>query len=82
MSPNTTSVGPDRKLYAWPQTFAGSAMADAQLRTLLSTLDPKAGDNLRNALSRDQADRDAIASMLMPYRDQNGQDWAADIIDS
>jgi hypothetical protein len=28
----------------------------------------------------DQADRDAIASQLMRYRDQNGQDWA-DIID-
>jgi hypothetical protein len=25
-------------------------------------------------------DRDAISSRLMPYRDQNGQDWA-DIID-
>jgi hypothetical protein len=31
-------------------------------------------------LSRDQADRDAIASRLMRYRDQIGQDWA-DIID-
>jgi hypothetical protein len=31
-------------------------------------------------LIRDQADRDAISSMLMRYRDQNGQDWA-DIID-
>jgi hypothetical protein len=29
---------------------------------------------------RDQADRDAISSHLMRYRDQNGQDWA-DIID-
>jgi hypothetical protein len=29
---------------------------------------------------RDQADRDAISSQLMRYRDQNGQDWA-DIID-
>jgi hypothetical protein len=28
----------------------------------------------------DQADRDAIASRLMRYRDQNGRDWA-DIID-
>jgi hypothetical protein len=27
-----------------------------------------------------QAHRDAIASMLMRYRNQNGQDWA-DIID-
>jgi hypothetical protein len=31
-------------------------------------------------LIRDQADRDAISSRLMRYRDQNGQDWA-DIID-
>jgi hypothetical protein len=28
----------------------------------------------------DRADRDAISSRLMRYRDQNGQDWA-DIID-
>jgi hypothetical protein len=44
------------------------------------TLDPKARDDLRRVLVRDQADRDAIASRLMRYRDQNGQDWA-DIID-
>jgi hypothetical protein len=31
-------------------------------------------------LVRDQADRDAISSRLMRYRDQNGEDWA-DIID-
>jgi hypothetical protein len=31
-------------------------------------------------LIRDQADRDAIASQLMRYRDQTGNDWA-DIID-
>jgi hypothetical protein len=36
--------------------------------------------NLRGVLIRDQADRDAIASRLMRYRDQNGKDWA-DIID-
>jgi hypothetical protein len=47
---------------------------------LLSTLDPKARDALRNVLIRDQADRDAIASHLLRYRDQNGDDWA-DIID-
>jgi hypothetical protein len=34
----------------------------------------------RRVLVRDHADRDAIASRLMRYRDQNGQDWA-DIID-
>jgi hypothetical protein len=53
---------------------------DADLRALLSTLAPAARDDLRRVLIRDQADRDAIASRLMRYRDQNGQDWA-DIID-
>jgi hypothetical protein len=53
---------------------------DATLRDLLQTLDPKARDDLRRVLIRDQADRDAIASHLMRYRDQNGLDWA-DIID-
>ncbi len=37
-------------------------------------------DDLRRVLIHDRADRDAIASRLMRYRDQNGQDWA-DIID-
>jgi hypothetical protein len=55
-------------------------MTDVDLRTLLETLDPKARDDLRRVLMRDQADRDAIASMLMCYRDENGQRWA-DIID-
>jgi hypothetical protein len=36
--------------------------------------------DLSERLLRDQADRDAISSRLMRYRDQNGQDWA-DIID-
>jgi hypothetical protein len=53
---------------------------DQDLRALLQTLDLKARDDLRRVLIRDQADRDAIASILMGYRDQNGQDWA-DIID-
>jgi hypothetical protein len=53
---------------------------DADLRTLLRTLDPKARDTLRRVLIRDDADRDAISSLLMRYRDQNGHDWA-DIID-
>jgi hypothetical protein len=55
-------------------------MHDDGLRTLLTTLDPKTRDDLRNALIRDQADRDAVSSQLLRYRDQNGQDWA-DIID-
>jgi hypothetical protein len=54
---------------------------DRELRRLLSTLDPKARDDLRRVLIRDQADRDAISSRLMRYRDRNGQGWA-DIIDS
>ena len=50
------------------------------LRDLLETLDPKARDDLGRVLIRDHADRGAISSRLMRYRDQNGQDWA-DIID-
>ena len=50
------------------------------LRTLLTTLDPKARDDLRRALIRDQADRDAVSSQLLRYRDGHGDDWA-DIID-
>jgi hypothetical protein len=53
---------------------------DTDLRALLSTLDRKACDDLRRILIRDQADRDAVSSRLMRYRDQNGQDWA-DIVD-
>jgi hypothetical protein len=53
---------------------------DADLRALLSILDPKARDDLRRVLIRDQADRDAISSQLMRYRDANGQRWA-DLID-
>jgi hypothetical protein len=55
-------------------------MIDAELRSFIGTLDPSAREHMRDVLIRDQADRDAIASMLMRYRDQNGQDWA-DIID-
>ena len=50
------------------------------LRVILEMLDPKARDDLRRVLIRDQPDRDAISSRLMRYRDQNGQSWA-DIID-
>jgi hypothetical protein len=52
----------------------------ADLRALLETLDPKARNDLRNVLTHDQADRDAIASDLLRYRDERGDDWA-DIID-
>ena len=53
---------------------------NAKLRDLPRMLSPSAREHLHNVLIRDQADRDAIASRLMRYRDQNGQDWA-DIID-
>ena len=39
---------------------------DDDLRALLETLDPKARDDLRRVLIHDQADRDAIASQLLP----------------
>jgi hypothetical protein len=44
---------------------------DADFRVLLETLDPKAHDDLLRVLIRDQADRDAISSRLMRYRDEN-----------
>jgi hypothetical protein len=55
-------------------------VVEGDLRALLATLSPSAREHLRRVLIRDQADRDAISSRLMRYRDQNGQDWA-DIID-
>jgi len=39
-----------------------------------------ARDTLRRVLIHDQADRDAISSQLLRYRDERGNDWA-DIID-
>ena len=53
---------------------------EAELRALLGILDPKARDTLRRVLIHDQADRDAISSSLLRYRDRRGSDWA-DIID-
>jgi hypothetical protein len=50
------------------------------LRPLLATLDPKTRDTLRRVLIRGQADRYAIASDLLRYRDGRGDNWA-DIID-
>lgn len=55
-------------------------MSDDDLRSLLESLDPLARDALRRVLIHDQADRDAIASLLMRYHDENGPGWA-DIID-
>jgi hypothetical protein len=59
---------------------AGVNEGDADLRGLLSGLPPKARDTLRRALIHDQADRDAVSSQLLRYRDGHGDDWA-DIID-
>jgi hypothetical protein len=53
---------------------------DDDLRKLLATLDPQARNDFRSALIRDQADREAIASQLVRYRDGRGDD-PADIID-
>jgi hypothetical protein len=52
----------------------------AALRAILETLDPNARDALRRVLIHDQADRDAIASQLLRYGDERGDDWA-DIVD-
>ncbi|HVD87554.1 MAG TPA: hypothetical protein VNB91_01505 [Jatrophihabitantaceae bacterium] len=53
---------------------------DRELHALLEMLDPLTRDALRRVLIRDQADRDAVASRLLRYRDGHGDDWA-DIID-
>jgi hypothetical protein len=53
---------------------------DSAFRPILEALDPKARDDLRRVLIRDQVDRDAIASDLLRYRDGRGDEWA-DIID-
>ena len=52
----------------------------ADLRNLLRTLDPLTRDPFRGVLIHDQADRDAVSSQLLRYRDGQGNDWA-DIID-
>jgi hypothetical protein len=51
-------------------------------RHAIAPQDPQsqARATLRRVLSHDQADRDAIASELLRYRDGHGDDWA-DIID-
>jgi hypothetical protein len=53
---------------------------DRSLRDVLLQLSPSAREHLRDVLIHDQADRNAIASQVMPYRDGRGDDWA-DIID-
>jgi len=54
--------------------------SDDALRDALRTLTPSAREHLRDVLIRDDADRDAISSRLMRYRDENGQRWA-DVVD-
>ena len=53
---------------------------DRDLRRILEWLDPLTRDALRRVLIHDQADRDAVSSQLLRYRDGHGDDWA-DIID-
>jgi hypothetical protein len=48
----------------------------AELRELLLTLDPHARGTLRRVLIHDQADRDAVSSQLLRYRDGHGDGWA------
>jgi hypothetical protein len=62
------------------ETAADVSEGEADLRSMLETLDPLLRDTLRRVLIHDQADRDAIASQLLRYRDERGDDWA-DIID-
>jgi hypothetical protein len=53
---------------------------DGDLRAALAALDPPARDTLRRILILDHADRDAVSSQRLRYRDGHGDDWA-DIID-
>ena len=48
----------------------------ADLRALLLMLSRHARDHLRDVLIREQADRDAIASQLLRFRDERGTAWA------
>jgi hypothetical protein len=53
---------------------------NSQLRGILLELTPSAREHLRSVLIHDQADRDAVSSQLLRYRDGHGDDLA-DIID-
>ena len=55
-------------------------MSDEDLRAALRSLDPKLRDSLRRLLVRDQADRDAVSSHLLHYRDHAG-DTMVEIVD-
>jgi hypothetical protein len=50
------------------------------LHKLLRKISPSTRHTLRLVLIHDHADRDAVASQLLHYRDGRGNDWA-DIID-
>jgi hypothetical protein len=69
-----------RKLGRGPDLGEPQVRMTEGLRSLLETLDPLTRNDLRRVLIHDQADRDAISSQLMRYRDGRGDDWA-DIID-
>jgi hypothetical protein len=60
--------------------FARGNALGQRARVLLSALEPLGRDALRRVLIHDQADRDAVASQLLRYRDGHDDDWA-DIID-
>ena len=56
-------------------------MAETDLRAVLEALDSQVpGRPTPRSLIHDQADRDAVDSQLLRYRNGRGDDWA-DIID-
>jgi hypothetical protein len=57
-----------------------TATRTAELLNSLASLDPSVRDAFRRVLIRDQADRDAIATELLRYRD-DADDELAEIID-
>ena len=84
MSPCPATTPPPGESFRTAETYAAWSLRRRNVRmnlhSLLATLDSRTRDDFRRALIRDHADRDAIASTLMRYRDENGQGWA-DIID-
>jgi hypothetical protein len=55
-------------------------LANTSVSATWARCPPRGSNDLRRVLIRDQADRDAIASQLIRYRDERGGAWA-DIID-
>jgi len=66
----------------WSVLSSNEPVSDEVLRGLLGTLSPLAREHLRTVLVRDQADRDAIASSLLRYRDERGTPWANSLTNS